>query len=78
MHQALQETEIVALEHAVELNALLVSVLLKVLLNGHVAAAYCHHNFVVRHLLHLLDFSAQQILVLVDLDDWYEGGEDRD
>lgn len=77
MDQSLKEAEIVALEHAVQFDALLDRVLLVVLLDRDVPAANCHHYPPVRHLLHLLDLGSEQVRILVDLDDWHKGGQDR-
>ena len=75
MDQSLKEAEIVALEHAVQLDALLDRVLLVVLLNRDVPAANSHHYPPVGHLLHLLDLGAEQVRILVDLDYWHKGGQ---
>ena len=76
MNQSLKEAEIVALEHAIEFYTLLDRVLLVVLLDSDIASTDSYHDPAIRHLLHLLDFGAEQVRILVDLDNWHKGGQD--
>ena len=77
VNDPLTKAEMVPLEHAVQLHALLDRVFLVVLLDRDIASAYSYHYSPIRVLLHLFDLCAEQVRVLINLHYWHKSGQDR-